>query len=200
MRWTSQIVLRPRPSSSSSILGLAFSRTRPSPAASPSVPAWLSSGGYTLIECLVYIAALLVIMELAFAAYYRFELHNRRLTRNATDIVRALQAGERWRDDVRAAKGKLFWTEAGADRELRIPQARGEVAYAFRQGAVWRRAAAVGPWNEFLPAVKASRMEAEPRTHVTAWRWELELQTTRDEVRVTPLFTFLAVAQKPPEP
>jgi hypothetical protein len=139
-------------------------------------------------------------MELAFEAYYQIDLHNRRLTRNAADIVRTLQAGERWREDVRSATGKLIITGAGAEQQLRIPQAKTEVAYAFRQGTVWRRATREGTWMEFLPAVKTSRMLADPRAQVAAWRWEVELQSTQSVVRVPPLFTFQAAATRQPTP
>ncbi len=151
-----------------------------------------AASGYSLLECLVYITALGIIMELAFAAYYRIDLHHRRLARNAADLVRTLQAGERWREDVRSTIGKLEWRGTGADQELRIPQAKGEVAYAFRQGTVWRRTTPGGPWMELLPEVKTSRMVADPRKQVTAWQWELELQSTQKVVRVSPLFTFEA--------
>jgi Tfp pilus assembly protein PilE len=62
-----------------------------------------SERGYSLIECLVYIAVLAVVLNLSFVAYYRYEQHTRSLRRNADDITRALRAGERWREDVRTA-------------------------------------------------------------------------------------------------
>jgi hypothetical protein len=42
--------------------------------------------------------------------------------------------------------------------------------------------------------VKNSKMEMDQRRQVTAWRWELELQSARKAARVRPLFTFEAVA------
>ncbi len=151
-----------------------------------------AQAGYSLLECLIYIAVLAVIMELAFEAYYRVDLHNRHLTRNAADIVRVLQAGERWREDVRSATGGPVPAGAGTDQELHIPRKNGEVTYAFREGTVWRRSSPAGDWREFLPGVKRSRMVADSREKVAAWRWELELQSTQQVVRLPPLFTFLA--------
>jgi hypothetical protein len=44
-------------------------------------------------------------------------------------------------------------------------------------------------------------MTADKREHVTAWRWELELQTRATGSvkpgRIRPLFTFLAVPEHP---
>ena len=62
-----------------------------------------STRGYSLIECLVYIAVLAVVLNLSFVAYYRYDQHTHSLRRNADDITRALRAGERWREDVRTA-------------------------------------------------------------------------------------------------
>jgi Tfp pilus assembly protein PilE len=61
-----------------------------------------STRGYTLIECITYIAVLLLLLNAAFASYYRCELNAANLRRNADDILRALHAGERWRADIRA--------------------------------------------------------------------------------------------------
>jgi hypothetical protein len=43
-------------------------------------------------------------------------------------------------------------------------------------------------------------MHADPRQHVRAWRWEVELAAYRKGARIRPLFTFVAVpnpANKP---
>ena len=74
---------------------------------------------------------------MAFLAYYRATEHSRDLSRNAADIVRALNVGERWREDVRTATTPPFPDEDGG---VRLPHDGGEITYAFRGGAVLRRA------------------------------------------------------------
>src|SRR5208282_6578610 len=134
--------------------------------------------GMLLMECLVYMFLLVIILGLAYEAYYRCADNSKRLNQNVDDIVRALQAGESWRDDIRAA---LEVTPA-AD-SLRLVQSNATVDYVFDQNAVWRRAGKGAPLARFLPAVKASRMEKDERHHVTAWRWVVELSTREKSPR-----------------
>ncbi|MBN2506240.1 MAG: hypothetical protein JXQ71_06055 [Verrucomicrobia bacterium] len=157
-----------------------------------------SGAGFSLIECMVYLAVLVILLELTFEAFYRTQKQNSRLEKTAADIVRTLRAGERWRADIRQATAAPQWSGAGAARELRIPRAGGAVAYAFRDHAVWRRARPGGAWEPWLKQVKDSQMLEDPRREVTAWRWDLELQWHQERVRVRPLFSFLAVPPPPP--
>ncbi len=80
---------------------------------------------------------------------------------------------------------------------LRIPQKSGEIDYRFFEDALWRRDGADAGWIELLPKIKSSRMAADRRSQVTAWRWEVELMSHRKGARVVPLFTFEAVPQPP---
>ena len=150
-----------------------------------------SERGYSLIECLVYIAVLAVVLNLSFVAYYRYDQHTRNLRRNADDITRALRAGERWREDVRTAIGSPHVIANG----LAIPQQSGEVAYLFADGAVWRQTGATR--TIVLKQVKASTISDDSRQRVNAWRWELELASPQKIVLVRPLFTFTAVVRRP---
>ena len=150
-----------------------------------------SQRGYSLIEMLVYIAVLAVVLNLSFAAYYRYDLYTRNLRRNADDIVRAMRAGERWRDDVRMATAPPH----AIDNGVAIPRLSGEIDYVFSDGTVWRQVAGVR--TIALKQVKTSSMSADPRQHVDAWRWELELTSPKKLVLVRPLFTFTAVTGRP---
>lgn len=156
--------------------------------------------GMMLIEALVYIALLFVVLGLAFMAFYRVFEQNHRLAGNATDIARAVQAGERWRDDIRHATGIPRLTHAGGSSELRIPRDDGMIVYVFRDGSVWRSAAKQTAREEVLPFVRVSQMVADARQHVTAWRWDLELQGRQKIARVPPQFSFLAVPNQQPQP
>jgi len=153
---------------------------------------------FTLIECVVYVAVFFMVLGLAFMTYYRAEGNNRRLRQNADDILRAVRAGEQWRADVRRATGAIHWVGAEPSRELVIPQTNGIVKYSFTQETVWRQ---TGPKpTPLIVGVAGSRMETEPRTFVTGWRWEVELKTRQKAVRVKPLFTFEAAAKLPANP
>jgi Tfp pilus assembly protein PilE len=146
--------------------------------------------GFSIIECLVYIAVLAVVLDLSFVAYYHYDQHTRNLRRNADDIVRTMHAGERWREDVRAAIAPPHVIENG----LVIPQQSGEVTYVFADDAVWRQTGATRV--PVLKQVKASTMAADSRQHVNAWRWELELASPQKIVLVHPLFTFTTVVRR----
>ncbi len=150
-----------------------------------------AAGGFSLIECLVYISVLAVILGLGYSALYRTYTNSENLRRNIHDIERTLQAGERWRADVRAATGTPDIIANG----LRIPQRSGVVSYVFEGGTVWRL---TGPTRTpVLKAVKDSRMLMDRREHLVSWRWDLELASPQKVVRVRPLFTFQAVCTRP---
>ena len=149
--------------------------------------------GIMLIECLVYIAAFSVVVGLGFAAFYVCWDTSRALQAQADDITRALRAGERWRADIRAATGTILVRTAPDGQTVEIPHGTNSVAYRFTAGQISRKLAATGQWSILLPKVKASQMQADPRTRVTAWRWDVELMPARTKVRVPPLFTFEAV-------
>jgi len=144
--------------------------------------------GYTLLECLVYIAVLAVVLNLSFAAFFRYTKHAHDLHRNADDIASALRAGERWREDVRASTAPPHAVENG----IAIPQRSNVVTYVFTDGAIWRRTSRSRV--QVLDRVKVSVMLDDSRPHVNAWRWELELASPQKAIRVRPLFSFIAVA------
>jgi hypothetical protein len=155
-----------------------------------------------LIDCMVYIALLLVLLALAFMTFYKTFDAAKALNRNAADITRALIAGERWRADVRATTAPPRVEQTGGAVVLHLPRANGEILYAFREGAVLRRQTTdpKADWEPLLSEVKGSRMLADPRRRVKAWRWELELAPAREARRVKPQFTFQAVPGPTPKP
>jgi type II secretory pathway pseudopilin PulG len=150
------------------------------------------NGAFTIIETVVYISVLFVLLGAAYMAMYRCIDRSVALRRNANALTSALEAGERWRADVRAATGSVQ-----TDKDLlRIPTSRGEIAYRFEDHSVMRRISS-NSWVELLPGIKTSDMQPDRRQQVTAWRWDFELLPTRkdtaDTNRFHPLFTFLAV-------
>jgi type II secretory pathway component PulJ len=146
-----------------------------------------------LIECLVYLALLVVVLNLAFAAYNRCADNSKRLNRQVDDVVRVLQAGELWRDDIRAAL-----SITASEDSLRLVQSNATVDYVFESDSVWRRAKDGASLARFLPAVKSSRMEKDARREVTAWSWKVELLTRGAPGRFRPFFTFEAVPSGSP--
>lgn len=156
--------------------------------------------GFMLIEVLTYLVLLAVLLSLAYLGFYRVSDFSRHLSWNAADITRTLNAGERWRTDVRAAAGSPQLVANDSETVLHLPQARGEILYAFRDGALYRRVTARTneDWGLLLAGVKHSRMDRQPYSKVTAWRWELELEAKQKVARVKPLFTFQAVVATMP--
>ena len=149
---------------------------------------------FSLVELLVYLALFAVVAGLGIAAFFHCRDSAESLRRTSDDIVLTLQAGERWREDVRGAVAPLQFVEADGEQQVIIPQKTNQIAYRFSKQAVWRRADTNAIWVPLLPKVKQSRMERDARQHVTAWRWEVELKTRRPESRLRPFFTFEAVA------
>jgi hypothetical protein len=137
---------------------------------------------------------LVVVMTLGYAAMYKSMDASTGLRRNASDITQALDAGERWREDVRTATQSPR-VERISDEEslLHIPQANGEVTYRFASNNISRRVGSAD-WVPALEHVNTSTFISDPREKVTAWKWEIELQPYRKSLtRLHPLFTFLAV-------
>lgn len=153
--------------------------------------------GFFLVEYLIYIAVLAVVMGVAFSAFYRCLDNSRALARNAEDILTTLSAGERWRQDIRRAVATPEIVDEGVLTACEIPTASGRVAYIFADGAVWRKDPEADA-RLLLPRVRSSRMVQDQRQHVTAWRWEVELRPKKTNVRLRPLFTFLAVPPREP--
>lgn len=151
--------------------------------------------GISLIECLVYIGAVAVVMGMGMAAYRRSIDHTLSLRRNTDDVTQALAAGEYWRADIRAATQSPRFD--AATQTLHIPQAKGEVAYLFSEQQISRRGSAAAPWTVILTRVQQSEMLRDTSSHVTGWRWELELKSQRVEAAIRPLFTFTAVNRQP---
>lgn len=149
--------------------------------------------GISLIECIAYIALLTVVMGAGFMALYHANANHRGLRRNADEIVAAVNAGEQWRKDIRAATGRITAETGAGDQIIRIPQLRGEVTYQFHAGQLRRQQAAGSPWTVLLPRVQSSSMTADRRERVTGWRWELTLKTAAQQVRTKPMFSFNAV-------
>jgi hypothetical protein len=133
-------------------------------------------------------ALMLVILGLATAAYWRCADNSKRLQQNAADILAAVNAGERWRDDIRLARNAVLNTN-GID----LIQSGDTIEYRFDQQAIWRHSTQTGRTICLLSKVKTSAMQPEARRQVSAWRWEVELQSRKAPPYLRPLFTFEAV-------
>jgi len=87
--------------------------------------------GVTLIECLIYIGLLVIIVGLAWAAFSRALDSSHRLQDSASDISRALDAGERWREDVRQSSGFACSNQSQALTQGRSGQPRHDQATKY---------------------------------------------------------------------
>lgn len=149
-----------------------------------------NAAGFSLMECLTYIAVFFVVLGVAFAVFFEVNDQARALTSNSADIVRAMQAGERWRADIRAATNAV---QLPQNQELRLVTRHGEVSYLFRDNAIWRQGTNDRLSVLVLSPVKSSAMQMDARAQVSAWRWDIELKSKRTNSTTRPLFTFLAV-------
>ena len=93
----------------------------------------------------------------------------------------------------------LVVTESG-QTWFAIPHGTNTTAYTHFGNTLWRQETTNQTWQPVLARVKFSQMDADARAHVTAWRWELELQLKDPRKQTRPLFTFLAVAPKETKP
>jgi len=153
-----------------------------------------SGSGFTIIECIAYIALLAVVLGFATSLFFQCWDDSKALRRDADDIVRVLHAGDQWRADLRAATGPVRLTDAEGAEKIRIPAAIGEIIYTFSKGELHRQTVADSVDRVWLSNVKSSRMQSDPRQDIDAWRWELELKTVKKTARWRPLFTFETVA------
>ncbi|MBM4040346.1 MAG: hypothetical protein FJ290_17705 [Planctomycetes bacterium] len=146
---------------------------------------------FTLVELLAYIFVVGVLMTIAMATNIHMVKHSFGVFGNAEDIRRAIDAGERWRAEVRRANAPLRLV----GDILHVPTPEGEVLFYFEDDTVLRKTAKDAAWSPFLLRVKASRMELDQSRGVGSWRWEVELEG-RSGARLKPLFTFRAVPPK----
>lgn len=156
-------------------------------------PGRKTKSGISLIEMLVYMSVLLVIMGVGYAALYNCMDYSTALRGSSDDIVNALHAGENWRADLRASTGQIQLQTTPDEQIIHLRGTHGDVSYRFANNTISRRLGN-NDWSPVLARVKASTFASESRHNLTAWRWELELQTRTKKVsRVLPLFTFIAV-------
>jgi Tfp pilus assembly protein PilE len=153
--------------------------------------------GITLIECMTFIAVFLILSSIAMGAFYFFWDRSAALISATDDISAALNAGERWRADVRGATGTITVETLASGETVNIPEGESEVVYHFASGRMQRQIGSAS-FNPFqLTKILSSEMKSESRGGVKAWRWELQLAQRRKETYLPLLFTFEA-AQKTP--
>lgn len=151
--------------------------------------------GVMLIECIVYIAIVLVIFGVAFSLFYTCSDNYVGLRRNAEDITAVLHAGERWREDVRRAVAPVDHWQSESGPTMFIPQTHSDVYYLFSDASVWRFSSSNSPAEKVLSRVHLSSMRTDLREYVSACSWGVELKPRRKGPRVTPAFHFVAVPQ-----
>lgn len=147
-----------------------------------------------LTECLVYISMAAFLVGMAMLLFIRCMDSAHHLSRNADDIAGAMSAGERWRADLRRAVQPPGPSRAG-EPDLVIPVGEGRyVVYRVENGSLWRSESGDLSWARLLDRVVMAEWNAEPREHVVAWHFDLELATKKPNARLRPLFSFIGVA------
>jgi len=164
---------------------------------SPHRPRPVGSGGYTLLELLVYMGVLLVISGIAMSSLNRVWSAAGNASASTDDHGSALRAAEQWRLDVRAAEAPISIEAQG--HRCRIPSASGDILWHLTNGVLSRQTSGRPP-NLKLPRVRDARFATDQRTHVTALRCDLVLIPRSTKARTTPAFSFLAVPAHRPNP
>jgi hypothetical protein len=156
--------------------------------------------GFLLLEMVVYLGVFAMIVGFAYAVLYRCINNSTGLRHSAEDIALALETGERWREDIRLAGDPPRVETTGDEQVLHLGGRSGETVYRFSTNGVFRRLPGAD-WTPLLKNVKSTGIFRDADVHVTAWRWELELQPRTKRIsRTRPLFTFIAVAQTAARP
>lgn len=153
--------------------------------------------GFTLIECMVYIAAFLILSAVAMGSFFLCWDHSKALISGSDDIRSALLTGERWRADIRQATGSIAIETNASGEVVKIPEGEQAIYYRFESGKIFRQVGTLNLPVLLLPTVKSSGMKQEIRGGVTACRWELELVQRRKEIHTPLKFTFEAVPKAP---
>ena len=149
--------------------------------------------GTTLIECMIYIVVVTILLGMGISLLSKMVGFHRDLERNAADITRCLNAGERWRADLRRATGPIRIFRDGPDDMMEIPIGDDYILYRYDQDDLWRHTTDTRVAILALKGLARCEFIHESRPHTEAWRWEIELHTVKRVVNVQPRFTFLAV-------
>ena len=147
-----------------------------------------------LIECLVYITVFAILLGLGTAAFYLCWDHTRSVISTTDQIESALNAGERWRADVRAATGNISIKTTTSGETIRIPSGTKTIVYRFANRELQREIPTQNYSVPVLKKIRTSEMKFEKRHGVAAWRWELELTPRHAQNQFPLLFTFEAVS------
>ncbi len=155
------------------------------------------ASGMLLVECVVYMAVFAILLGGITAVFFYCWDHSDTLIYTTGDINSALQTGERWRADIRAATGKITVNTTAAGEVVRIPEGARLVSYRFESGGVSLQSSVSAKPLLLLANVKTSQMTLDARGGVSAWRWELELLPRRGASHRPLQFTFEAAQTKP---
>jgi len=147
---------------------------------------------FMMMEALVYIGVSSLLLGIGMAAMYHCIDASVALRRNVDDITTALHIGERWRADMRGATGPVRLENYSLEQILHLAGGSHEIIYRFADSAAFRRVDS-GPWVQLPAKLHSSVVEPDQRSKLTAWKWELELETRAKGGKIRPLFTFLAV-------
>lgn len=149
--------------------------------------------GASLVEMLMYMSCLLVLMSLVSVAIGRLWSAERALHERANELIRVVNAGERWREDVRRSGVSPRAIEANGNEGLLLELDGSRQVYLLEAGELHRTAN--GEKEVLVRNVVSSRMLREQREGLVYWRWELGVRLGRNATK-TQAFTFMAVPGK----
>lgn len=149
--------------------------------------------GASLVEMLMYMSCLLVLMSLVSVAIGKLWSAERALHERANELIRVVNTGERWREDVRRSAVSPRGIEANGSEGILLELDGSRQVYLLEAGEL--RRTANGAKEVLVRNVVSSRMLREQREGLVYWRWELGVRLGRNATK-TQAFTFMAVPGK----
>ena len=159
----------------------------------------LGRAGVTLIESLVYIGLVGFLLVCGTRFFNVVFHHNKAVAKAAAYTTSVLDAAKHWRRDVANTKGEPRLVRGEKFDVIEMEQsAGGRVRYRVNRNRLERHNG--GEWVPIVARVVSSIMLPDPREHVTAWRWELALETKSAYIVDPMRFSFVAVPGHPLAP
>ena len=154
------------------------------------------TAGLMLIQVLVYLAATALILSLASVAIFDALGRVRRDLELAQRAGLLLDAGERWRDDVRASSGNVVVETTEQGSVCRMGAGTNTVLWTLSRGELSRAAGEGAPSKVWARGVAEAVFLCEERGEVRPWRMDATLAKVRKTERHPVAFTFRSVPRQ----
>jgi hypothetical protein len=146
--------------------------------------------GISLVEMLVYIACLTIFLSVISVAMWRLWTSHAQLNERASGLMKILNSGELWRDDVRGSESVPLLQQVNGYEGVLLERNGRKFDYRVVDGELHR--VENGQVEILAKNIVSSKMMAETRNELIYLRWEVEVRLTGASGK-TQAFTFMAV-------